>query len=129
MVKALCVAAPPSDTRNVRFGSKADICASKGHVCFTFESGHVQCTSSCLLWAKSGHSPSAPRDSFSSLPNTGSLGGTAIPAPRSCEKIEGSCHCGNLRFTFEWPTHGSVIPVRSVHETQSCLDFPSTRSL
>ena len=36
-----------------------------------------------------------------------------MPEPRSSEKIEGSCHCGNLRFTFEWPTHGSVIPVRA----------------
>src|SRR5947208_1075101 len=33
--------------------------------------------------------------------------------PESREKIEGSCHCGNLRFTFEWPTRGSVIPVRA----------------
>jgi hypothetical protein len=28
----------------VRFGSKAGICAAKGHVCFTPESGHVQCS-------------------------------------------------------------------------------------
>ena len=27
---------------------------------FTPESGHVQCTSSCLLWAKSGHAAVAP---------------------------------------------------------------------
>jgi hypothetical protein len=40
--------------RHVRFGSKADIRAAKGHVCFTPESGHLQCNSSCLLWAKSG---------------------------------------------------------------------------
>src|SRR5262249_29619887 len=40
---------------NVRFGSKADICSAKGHVRFTPESGHVQCTSLCLLWANSGH--------------------------------------------------------------------------
>src|SRR5262245_21748754 len=26
-----------------------------GHVRFTPESGHVQCTSTCPLWAKSGH--------------------------------------------------------------------------
>lgn len=25
------------------------------HVCFTPESGHVQCNSLCLLWANSGH--------------------------------------------------------------------------
>jgi hypothetical protein len=58
---------------DVRFGSKADICAAtshvrftpnsdresgfpaNGHVRFTPESGHVQCTSSYLLWANSGH--------------------------------------------------------------------------
>jgi hypothetical protein len=42
-------------TRDVRFGSIADVCTAKGHVCFTPESGHVQCTSSCLLWANNGH--------------------------------------------------------------------------
>jgi len=40
----------------LRFTPKADMCAAKGHVRFTPESGHVQCTSSCLLWANSGHS-------------------------------------------------------------------------
>ena len=28
---------------------------ANGHVCFTPQSGHVQCTSACRLWAKSGH--------------------------------------------------------------------------
>ena len=41
--------------RNVRFGSKADMCSAKGHVRFTPNSGHVQCTNSCLLCANSGH--------------------------------------------------------------------------
>src|SRR5262249_42102035 len=36
---------------NVRFGSLADICTAIGHVRFTPESGHLQCTSACLLWA------------------------------------------------------------------------------
>ena len=36
-----------------------------------------------------------------------------MPEPHSFEKIEGSCHCGNLRFTFDWPARGSVIPVRA----------------
>src|SRR5262245_9061622 len=40
---------------NVRFGSKADICSAKRHVRFIPESGHVRCTSPCLLWANSGH--------------------------------------------------------------------------
>lgn len=36
-----------------------------------------------------------------------------MPKPSSFERIEGSCHCGNLQFTFEWPDPGSVIPVRA----------------
>ena len=40
---------------DVRFGSKADICAAKSHVRFTPKSRHVQCISLCLLWAKSRH--------------------------------------------------------------------------
>src|SRR5262245_5176044 len=35
--------------RNLTLGN------SVGNVCFTPESGHVQCTTSCLLWANSGH--------------------------------------------------------------------------
>jgi hypothetical protein len=61
----------PRRLLTVPFGSKADICTAKSdvrftpnsdrksgfpHVCFTPESGHVQCTSLCLLWANSGHS-------------------------------------------------------------------------
>ena len=30
--------------------------SAAGHVRFTPESGHVRCTSPCLLWANSGHS-------------------------------------------------------------------------
>jgi hypothetical protein len=41
----------------VRFGSKADIRAAKNHVRFTPKSGHVRCTNSRPLWAKSGRSP------------------------------------------------------------------------
>jgi hypothetical protein len=43
---------------DVRFGSKADICSAKRHVCFAPKSGHVQRTRSCLLRAKSGHGTS-----------------------------------------------------------------------
>jgi hypothetical protein len=32
------------------------VLVSISNVCFTPESGHVRCTSLCLLWAKSGHS-------------------------------------------------------------------------
>ena len=34
---------------NVRFGSKADICAAKSHVRFTPKSGHVRCKHRCPL--------------------------------------------------------------------------------
>jgi len=44
---------------DVRFTPDSDhesgTCAN-GHVRFTFNSGHVRCTGSCLLWANSGHS-------------------------------------------------------------------------
>ena len=42
--------------RDVRFGSKADICSAKRYVRFTPESGHLQRTSRCPLSANSGHS-------------------------------------------------------------------------
>ena len=29
------------------------------------------------------------------------------------EHIQGSCHCGNLKFAFDWPEIGSAIPVRA----------------
>ncbi len=28
-------------------------------------------------------------------------------------RIEGSCHCGNIRITFDWPGPPSAIPVRA----------------
>ena len=31
----------------------------------------------------------------------------------SYRRINGSCHCGNIRFAFERPDAGSVIPVRA----------------
>jgi hypothetical protein len=47
-VKKGMSALPPDNDRESGF-------PHKGHVCFTPESGHVQCTSSSLLWAKSRH--------------------------------------------------------------------------
>src|SRR5262249_1894411 len=38
-------------SNNVRFGSKGDMCAAKGHVCFGPISRYVRCTTQCLLWA------------------------------------------------------------------------------
>jgi len=40
---------------DVCFGSKGDICAAKGHVCFARKSGHLQRPRPCLLLAKSAH--------------------------------------------------------------------------
>jgi hypothetical protein len=31
----------------------------------------------------------------------------------SYRRIHGSCHCGNIRFTFDWPRSASRIPVRA----------------
>jgi hypothetical protein len=28
-------------------------------------------------------------------------------------QVHGSCHCGNIRFTFDWPEAGPTIPVRA----------------
>jgi hypothetical protein len=28
-------------------------------------------------------------------------------------QIHGSCHCGNIRFVFDWPDPGPTIPVRA----------------
>jgi hypothetical protein len=28
-------------------------------------------------------------------------------------RIHGSCHCGNIRITFDWPGAGPTIPVRA----------------
>jgi hypothetical protein len=36
-----------------------------------------------------------------------------MPDPDAIEQIHGSCHCGNMRFRFEWPEPGSPIPVRA----------------
>jgi hypothetical protein len=41
------------------------------------------------------------------------IGVTAMSNSHSFERIEGSCHCGNLKFTFDWPDRASEIPVRA----------------
>jgi hypothetical protein len=33
--------------------------------------------------------------------------------PISYRRIYGSCHCGNIRVTFDWPGTGPSIPVRA----------------
>ena len=62
---------------------KADICGAQSHVRFTPESGHVQCTSPCPLWANSGHSvlrQTLARYSITSSARASSLGGTSRPS-------------------------------------------------
>jgi len=44
-----------SHPADLRFGSKADICTALDHVRFTPNSGLLQRTRQCLLWANSGH--------------------------------------------------------------------------
>src|SRR5512143_1399063 len=61
----------------VRFGSKADICSAPTHVRFTPDSGHVQRTSSCLLWANSGH---RALHSITLSARVSSCGGTVRPS-------------------------------------------------
>jgi hypothetical protein len=36
-----------------------------------------------------------------------------MPDAISYQRIHGSCHCGNIRFTFDWPDSGVRIPVRA----------------
>jgi hypothetical protein len=33
--------------------------------------------------------------------------------PVAYRRIYGSCHCGNIRITFDWPDAGSAIPIRA----------------
>src|SRR5262249_31446510 len=63
--------------RYVRFGSKADICTAPAHVRFTPESGHLQCSSQCPLWANSG-----PRATYSITSSARPIGvfGTLRPS-------------------------------------------------
>jgi hypothetical protein len=80
---------------DVRFGSLADICSAKGHVRFTPESRHSQCTSLCLLWANSGHRTTWPPDGGLSL-----LQGK--PSSKCDENYAGRClHCASDMRSIE----------------------------
>src|SRR5262249_17918153 len=37
----------------------------------------------------------------------------AMPDPVAYGRIHGSCLCGNIRFSFDWPDSGPIIPVRA----------------
>src|SRR5262249_23146802 len=56
--------------------------SANGHVCFTPKSGHVRCTSRCLLWANSGHpgNLNLPCYSMTSSVRPSNLGGTSMPS-------------------------------------------------
>ena len=68
--------------RDVRFGSKADICSAKRHVRFTPKSGHLQRTSRCPLCANSGlmHCSKQHRYSITSSAVVSSDGGIVRPS-------------------------------------------------
>src|SRR5215831_21427913 len=70
------------DPIHVCFGSKADICGAKEHVRFTPKSGHVRCTSLCLLWAKSGLMQRSKHHLYSitSSARARTDGGTVMPS-------------------------------------------------
>ena len=36
-----------------------------------------------------------------------------MPDPSHRRRFHGRCHCGNIRFWFDWPDQSSVIPVRA----------------
>jgi hypothetical protein len=67
-------------TRGVRFGSKADIRTAKSHVHFTPEREHLECSSGCPLWAKSGHGAlySITSPAMEIIPD-----GTSMPSTRA----------------------------------------------
>jgi hypothetical protein len=50
-----------------------------------------------LLWTLAMHEPEL----------------TDMPDPISYRRIRGSCHCGNIRVTFDQPDSGPAIPVRA----------------
>jgi hypothetical protein len=60
-------------TADVADGSLVDIRAATSDVRFTPESGHLQCTRRCLLWAKSGHRAGIiyPRQTLCLIENEG----------------------------------------------------------
>jgi len=36
-----------------------------------------------------------------------------MPDPILFRRVHGSCHCGNIRFTFDWPVPHGAIPARA----------------
>jgi len=72
---------PGKGQTDVRFGSEADMYSARAHVRFTPESGHVQCTRPCLLWAKSGLMQRSKEDRYSITSSTraSSVGGIVRP--------------------------------------------------
>jgi hypothetical protein len=40
-------------------------------------------------------------------------GNDAMDHATAHRRIDGSCHCGNIRFEFDWPDAGPTIPVRA----------------
>ena len=94
---------------DVRFGSKAK-CSAKGHVRFTPESGHVQCTSPCPLSANSGLMQRSKQHLYSitSSARASSNGGTfeEVGMSTKCQKVgdarpQTSSNCKMFKPAFE----------------------------
>jgi hypothetical protein len=69
--------------------------------------GRASVTCSCSVWHRSHPCVSVTRVSkvySRTFP---------MPDPSSFRPIHGSCHCGNIQFTLDWPGPGHTIPVRA----------------
>ena len=56
---------------------------------------------------------------------------TDMPDPTATRRIHASCHCGNVRVTFDWPDSrtghsGPCLRLRLVHQAQGSLDLASS---
>src|SRR5262249_40566745 len=80
----------PPYQRDVRFTPKADMCGATRDVRFTPKSGHVQRTSSCLLWANSGLMQCSNWDRYSI---TSSASATRDLPERDCQRRQSYRQC------------------------------------
>jgi hypothetical protein len=55
--------------------------------------------------------PARPaRASFAAQPVALDPRPIGMPQEVTYRRIDGSCHCGNIRFTFDWPRAAPTIP-------------------
>jgi hypothetical protein len=104
---------------NVRFGSKADICAAISHVRFTPNSGHVQHTRLCLLWTKSR------------LMHRGKNPVVKLGRAAAFQQLRACNLCTHLRIGRSCGvclTPGFYVRAIAIFEVMLALTFPSLRS-